>query len=53
MWRLGRDGILCRYEKAYVSMALALREEILKTCYDDSLVGYFGSERTLHLLRCY
>ena len=51
MWRLGRDGILRRYEKAYVPTASALREEILKTCHDDPLAGHFGSERTLHLLR--
>ena len=51
MWRLGRDGILRRYEKAYVPTASALREEILKTCHDNPLAGHFGSERTLHLLR--
>ena len=50
-WRIGHDGILRRYGKAYVPTASALREEILKTCHDDPLAGHFGSERTLHLLR--
>ena len=51
IWRIDREGILRRYEKAYVPTNSALREEILKACHDDPLAGHFGSERTLQLLR--
>ena len=52
-WCIGRDDILYRYRKVYISTVLVLREEILKTYYDNPLIGHFDSERILYLLRRY
>ena len=50
-WSLDEDDLLRYKGLLYVPNDSALRQELISRCHDDPLIGHFGAEKTLELLR--